>query len=413
MRCAFKKLLVVAYGVAVVFAMLLQYLMLQRYLVVRVPVSTVLQQDEYYKHEDLLQPGTNSSAIPDPQPTFQTTSRDLFKAIELCIDAYHKEKVKVPCSIIHLTTNGVYLDFETSDRDFEIPSSLSRHVKWKKDVRSSYITAFLQKLHIKRNSTMVFYHRDTIPEQMKGYPIITHTAESHQDFILFPTPYMLRDLLNGELMSSIEYCTNPKLKMKVKQLQNRIHDVYFRGRYRNNFRLQVAYYHRNGTGRLPFNVRFTDTPKDSNLTKVKASPWTDKMKHEYLLTLRGGYSSQWDVYHDYVAGGVIVRETTDKKEFWNYDLISNYTHNFVNFDTIESIASEILNPDVQKRKQEMANFTSQAACSLLKPKKIFEFGQSFIEQYTHVFETIDISRKTYTLPNGRKWTPKLVKLPSS
>jgi hypothetical protein len=60
----------------------------------------------------------------------------------------------------------------------------------------------------------------------------------------------------------------------------------------------------------------------------------------------------------------------------------------------------------------MANATSQAACSLLKPKKIYAFGQSFIEQYTQVFESIDIS-KTYTLPSGRKWTPKLVKLPSS
>jgi hypothetical protein len=369
------------------------------------------QQDSILSLLDNNYYSQDGQPVPDPQPTFQTTRRDLYKAIDLCIDVYLKEKVNAPCSIIHLTTHGVYLDFETSERDFET-QSLFGYVRWKKTVRSMYITSFLRKLHVKRNSTMVFYHRDSIPEQMKGYPIITHTTQSHQDFILFPTPYMLRDLLNGELMNTIEYCTNPKLKMKVKPLQNRIHDVYFRGRHRNDFRLQVAYHHRKGTERLPFNVRFTDPPKDSNLTKVGVSPWTKKMEHEYLLTIRGGYSSQWDVYHDYVAGGVIVRETTDKKEFWNYDLISNYSHYFVNFDTVESIADEILNPDVQKRKQEMANATSQAACSLLKPKKIYAFGQSFIEQYTQVFESIDIS-KTYTLPSGRKWTPKLVKLPSS
>lgn len=341
----------------------------------------------------------------DPYPIFQTSSQDLIAAIDLCINYYALEPMKVPCSIFHLTPNGIYLDFETSKGDFDI--GYQEMKSWKKTIRSSYIAGFLKTLDIKMNTTMVFYHRDTIPPQMNGFPIIAHTASSHEDFILFPTPYMLRDLNNGELMKTLKYCSK-----KTKKLQNRIHDVYFRGNYRNEFRLKVAKYHGEGTRNLPFNVKFTKLPDGSgfNLTKARPSKWTEKMKHEYLLTLRGGYSSQWDVYHDYIAGGLIVRESNDKKEYWNYDLISKHGHNFVNFETIESIADEILASNVQERKQEMADFTFRAACSILRPEKIYAFGQNFLEQYSREFGSI-IHGKTYFLSSGRKWTPRLVELP--
>lgn len=61
-----------------------------------------------------------SSEFNDPQPIFQTSSQDLMRAIDLCINFYTLEPMKVPCSIFHLTPNGVYLDFETSKGDFDI-----------------------------------------------------------------------------------------------------------------------------------------------------------------------------------------------------------------------------------------------------------------------------------------------------
>jgi hypothetical protein len=347
--------------------------------------------------------------IIDPQPTFDTSSKDIKEAIVLCIE-YFKQSVQA-CSIFHLTPNGVYMDFATSKGCFETTNSTGA-LKWTHAAsRSSYIAGFLSQLNVQKNTTLVFYHCDTIPNHFNGYSIITHTTQTHQDFILFPTPYMLRDLNNGELSRTLSYCSGRHKEM-VKKLEKRIHDVYFRGHYRNDFWFQVAHHHGNGTEQLPFNVQFTVLPDDSNLTKTKVTKWTDKMDHEYLLTLRGGYSSQWNVYQDYIAAGVIVRETSDKKEFWNYDLITQHSHNFVNFETVDSIADKILSSTVQKRKQEMTDFTSRAACSLLHPDKLYTFGQKFIDQYSTKFQSF-YHGKTYELSSGHKWRPELVELPLS
>lgn len=111
---------------------------------------------------------------------------------------------------------------------------------------------------------------------------------------------------------------------------------------------------------MPFNVKFTKLPDGSgfNLTKARSSKWTEKMNHEYLLTLRGGYSSQWDVYHDFIAGGLIVRESNDKKEYWNYDLISKHGHKFVNFETIEAFRMKFWLPMYKRenRKWQISRF---------------------------------------------------------
>jgi len=62
--------------------------------------------------------------IKKPIPTFQTTSRDLLGASDMCIrhtkernqDRNHQanQQVRSRCSIVHITTQGIFLDQETS-----------------------------------------------------------------------------------------------------------------------------------------------------------------------------------------------------------------------------------------------------------------------------------------------------------
>ena len=131
------------------------------------------------------------------------------------------------------------------------------------DHRISYITTFLQSLSITKNSTMVFYHADTIPTSFEGYPIIAHTTLNHTNFILFPTPYLLRDLHSGHLETIMQkYCSsknsrnNKNKSVVVRNLDQRNHhDDYFRGKYRTQFRLEVANYYGPGDKELKFKIR--------------------------------------------------------------------------------------------------------------------------------------------------------------
>jgi len=104
--------------------------------------------------------------IKKPIPTFQTTSRDLLGAIDLCIrhtkernqNRNHQanQQVRSRCSIVHITTQGIFLDQETSgslnlNNLDDHPTKKTKKLKWMTtddndddDHRISYITTFLQ-----------------------------------------------------------------------------------------------------------------------------------------------------------------------------------------------------------------------------------------------------------------------------
>ena len=246
----------------------------------------------------------------------------------------------------------------------------------------------LRKLSIPQNMTMVFYTADTVPKVFRGHPLIVHTTDNHRSHLLFPTPYLLRDLNNGHLNSVLKFCKMPS------SLKNRAAALYFRGAWRNPFRLKVARFAirrnkksaqlgRNTSSNLvTFDVQLTNLPKGTtDLARVPVTPWTEKMKKQYLLTLRGGASSQWGLYHDFVAGGVIVRFSDDLYEYWNYDILSQNSSAVVNVDNVESLADAILNLRVQKRKHEMAHESRRCACTRLQPDAIRRYTQAFIVEY--------------------------------
>eukprot|EP00543_Licmophora_paradoxa_P002733 CAMPEP_0202444012 /NCGR_PEP_ID=MMETSP1360-20130828/3171_1 /ASSEMBLY_ACC=CAM_ASM_000848 /TAXON_ID=515479 /ORGANISM="Licmophora paradoxa, Strain CCMP2313" /LENGTH=358 /DNA_ID=CAMNT_0049059877 /DNA_START=11 /DNA_END=1091 /DNA_ORIENTATION=- len=294
--------------------------------------------------------------IHKPVPKFQT-NQNLLGAIDVCIQQSENR-----CSVFHLTTKGVFLDNRTSRLAFF--KNNDGDLTWAKEAyRTSYTATFLQTLNITKNVTMVIYHADTLPPNINRYPIIAHTVRNHSEYILFPTPYMLKDLQSGEIEKTMKYCNNPEMKQNITNLENRLGNVYFRGHYRNNFRLSVKLHYRNGDDQLGFDVEFTALPNDlkDNLTVVPQTSWTKKFNHQYLLTLRGGYSSQWGVYKDYISRGVIIREQTDRLEYWNYDLVHQHSSQFVSFAKVADIKSLILVERVQTCKQYMANFTSEAA----------------------------------------------------
>ena len=358
--------------------------------------------NEKFPNEKNILTSTEAS-FQRPEPVF-ATNYDIEGAIENCLILSRTSPGR--CSLVHLTPYGVYLDRMTSSS--LVANQVSGEIIWKKQgTRLAYIVNFLRMLHIKRNSTMVFFLADTPPDSFKGFPIILHTAERHEDAILFPTPYMLRDLANGHLAETLKFCDSSVYK----PLKERRNDVFFRGASRGNFRLGVKNYYGGGDATLRFDVEFTRVPNDSLLEPVKASPWTEKFKHEYLLTLKGGWSSQWGVYRDFVARGVIVRQAIDKKEYWNYDLIANHPGAFVTFDNIESIKAAVLDKRVQASKQRMANFTAEAACMLLQPKEIIKFGNKFVDKYSLIFSDKIIHGHEYNLPSVGRWKAELMPAP--
>ena len=359
------------------------------------------KEDKVYTKN--LRVNSTQKSFQRPEPVFRT-NYDIEGAIENCIILSRTSPGR--CSLVHLTPYGVYLDRMTSSS--LVANQVSGELIWtKQGKRLAYIVNFLRMLHIKRNSTMVFFLADTPPDSFKGFPIILHTVERHEDAILFPTPYMLRDLDNGHLAETLKFCDSSVYK----PLKERRNDVFFRGASRGNFRLGVKNYYGGGDATLRFDVEFTRVPNDSLLEPVKASPWTEKFKHEYLLTLKGGWSSQWGVYHDFVARGVIVRQAIDKKEYWNYDLIANHPGAFVTFDNIESIKAAVLDKRVQASKQRMANFTAEAACMLLQPKEIIKFGNKFVDKYSLIFSDKIIHGHEYNLPSVGRWKAELMPAP--
>ena len=314
-------------------------------------------------------------------PKFKTSS-ELIGAIDLCL-----QEPPGRCHILHLTPLGVYLDAGTP--------TLTPRIQ--------YIVAHLRNLKIPREeATFVFYTADTIPVEFRGLPIISHTTDNHTSHLLFPTPYLLRDLEEGHLEEVLRFCNESESLLK------RRNTLYFRGRWRDLYRVKFAQYAQQfHSENLTMDIGLVDLPTGGhNLSTVQHVGWTEKSKYQYLLTLKGGWSSQWEVYHDYIAGGLIVRDIADKCEYWNYDIVSEST---VNFQTIEKTAEAILDPIIQTKKEAMANRTKAWACFHLQPQNILGYSQAFVNEYSRIFEGM-VQNRTYSFQRNRTWAPQKIQI---
>lgn len=142
------------------------------------------------------------------------------------------------------------------------------------------------------------------------------------------------------------------------------------------------------------------------LTKARKFDWTEKIKYQYLMTLPGGWSSQWRVYQDFIAGGVIVRFTQDKREYWNYDIYERNPSPVVNAASVESVDDAIYLSLNQS--ETMANGTKTLACKILQIPQIELYGQDFLDGYSEHFKVQPQSNTSYQLEKYGSWKPVLI-----
>ena len=110
------------------------------------------------------------------------------------------------------------------------------------------------------------------------------------------------------------------------------------------------------------------------------------------------------MYHNFIAGGVIVQFITDKREYWNYDIYNSSL--VVNFDSIESLEGSIVH--MQNQSKFMAQETKYLTCNRLQIRQIELYWQEFFDEYGGHGHVQLHHNRTYHLETYGPWRPTLI-----
>lgn len=216
-----------------------------------------------------------------------------------CIAEYNRGQ---RCNIVHIHNSTARLSNSTPN-----PTP-----------RMTYILQYMhatQVLHGIKDDVVAFHTADTLAHCIWSTNGFAHTRPAESTVLLYPTPYMLRDILNGRLSKMLDrHCHSIENFSNFERRQSRL---FFRGKNRNSHRRLLATLGQRHPHELDIKLLSNDKIADAPAvaTLQKPSPESQKLKYKFLLHAKGG-TSQWNIYSDFLMGGLVIKRLTDHFEEW-------------------------------------------------------------------------------------------------
>ncbi len=176
---------------------------------------------------------------------------------------------------------------------------------------------------------IAFYLSDTIDACMWSTTAFVHTYTQPSDptALLYPTPYMLRDIVSGRLGDYIKkHCGTVEPFAVFTRRRPRL---MFRGTARTSERKALAILAHAHPAWLDIKLIFMKghsrggVPPGVAITRL--TPEAHKMEYQFLLHVKAG-SSQWNIYTDFLMGGLVFRHKSDPREEWAAPLWHSREH---------------------------------------------------------------------------------------